>query len=696
MPVAHSAPVVTPLQGPTPAIMTSLSANGGMMAQGAGTAGIGVVLQSTNASKPETVVMRLVEGGAAAFARDNGTANQLFAGDVITSVNDMSALGWSLERIKAAISGPVGTWVKVGVRRSGQKLQITLQRLKNGSQAASTASVAPKTVLSAPKQQVQAPRTPRSAQGSSSLVPIEEEKVEEKVEPSGESSGHAAEDGAGGARLTAAIETENMWRAERNALKAELAEARRKIEFDAAETQKIIAPTVEALVEGATAPQNAAPPAAVLAARMRAYEHSAPPAKAAASPSETTTAGQAGQELADLAVARAKELAVEGETVTDLTAELDRLRGAEEEARAARKTAADAQEVRDACVRAELEEIQLELQQQVALKDQLSGELQQALKQKQEMHLELRQALETNKAMQTLQTEMEARLEETVEAMHRQNAHNKRDQNAVQQAIKDIQDECQRTLQRKDASLLEQQQALENRFQVLEGELLRKEEMQQELQSAFEKELKTQQDFEKQLQAKDDMLRQQQREVLQQKLLRDEAVEEIKILKEANTQLLVTASKGERAMQDAQQIKQEAHEAQRTVKEQSSRILQLEQRLSAARDEATENDKEKALLEQRVRALSDELGAALARVDEEQEVSQRLREEVQEAHAHLEQAAASHQQTLDIKVQQQQLAHQQEELLHRQQYKELETQMQEQVSALQHDLEQRLAVSCLP
>ena len=60
------------------------------------------------------------------------------------------------------------------------------------------------------------------------------------------------------------------------------------------------------------------------------------------------------------------------------------------------------------------------------------------------------------------------------------------------------------------------------------------------------------------------------------------------------------------------------------------------------------------------------------------------------------QAAASHQQTLDIKVQQQQLAHQQEELLHRQQYKELETQMQEQVSALQHDLEQRLAVSCLP
>ena len=692
MPVAHSAPVVTPLQGPTPAIMTSLSANGGMMAEGAGTAGIGVVLQSTNASKPEMVVMRLVEGGAAAFARDNGTENQLFAGDVITSVNDMSALGWSLERIKAAIGGPVGTWVKVGVRRSGQKLQITLQRLKNGSQAASTASVAPTTVLSAPKQQVQAPRTPRSAQGSSSLVPIEEEKVE----PSGESSGHAAEDGAGGARLTAAIETENMWRAERNALKAELAEARRKIEFDAAETKKIIEPTVEALAEGATALKNAAPPAAVLAARMRAYEHSAPPAKAAASPSETTTAGQAGQELADLAVARAKELAVEGETVTDLTAELDRLRGAEEEARAARKTAADAQEERDACVRAELEEIQLELQQQVALKDQLSSELQQALKQKQEMHLELRQALETNKAMQTLQTEMEARLEETVEAMHRQNAHNKHDQHAVQLAIKDIQDECQRTLQRKDASLLEQQQALENRFQVLEGELLRKEEMQQELQSAFEKELKTQQDFEKQLQAKDDMLRQQQREVLQQKLLRDEAVEEIKILKEANTQLLVTASKGERAMQDAQQIKQEAHEAQRTVKEQSSRILQLEQRLSAARDEATENDKEKALLEQRVRALSDELGAALARVDEEQEVSQRLREEVQEAHAHLEQAAASHQQTLDIKVQQQQLAHQQEELLHRQQYKELETQMQEQVSALQHDLEQRLAVSCLP
>ena len=194
------------------------------MAEGAGTAGIGVVLQSTNASKPEMVVMRLVEGGAAAFARDNGTANQLFAGDVITSVNDMSALGWSLERIKAAISGPVGTWVKVGVRRSGHKLQITLQRLKNASQAASTASVAPTNAFFAPKQQVQAPRTPRSAQGS--LVPIEEEKVE----PSVESSGHAAEDGAGGARLTAAIETENVWRAERNALKAELAEARRKIE----------------------------------------------------------------------------------------------------------------------------------------------------------------------------------------------------------------------------------------------------------------------------------------------------------------------------------------------------------------------------------------------------------------------------------------------------------------------------------
>ena len=561
------------------------------MAEGAGTAGIGVVLQPTNASQPETVVVRLVEGGAAAFARDKGTANQLFAGDVITSVNDVSALGWSLERIKAAISGPVGTWVKVGVRRSGHKLQITLQRLKNASQAASTASVAPTNGFFAPKQQVQAPRTPRSAQGSSSLVPIFEE---EKVEPSVESSGHAAEDGAGGARLTAAIETENMWRAERNALKAELAEARRKIEFNAAETQKIIAPTVEALAEGAAALKNAAPPAAVLAARMRAYEHSAPPAKAAASPSETATTGQAGQELADMAVARAKELALERRTVADLTAELVRLRGAEEEARAARKTAADAQEERDACVRAELAQIQLEFQQQVALKDQLSSELQQALKQKQEIQLELRQALETNKAMQTLQTEMEARLEETVEAMHRQNAHNKHDQNAVQQAIKDIQDECQRTLQHKDASLLEQQQALEHRFEVLESELLRKEEMQQELQSAFEKELKAQQDFEKQLQSKDDMLRQQQREVLQQKLLRDEAVEEIKILKEANTQLLVTASKGERAMQDAQQIKQEAHEAQRTVKEQSGRILQLEQRLTAARDEATENDKEKA------------------------------------------------------------------------------------------------------
>ena len=660
------------------------------MAQGAGTAGIGVVLQPTNASQPETVVVRLVEGGAAAFARDKGTANQLFAGDVITSVNDVSALGWSLERIKAAISGPVGTWVKVGVRRSGHKLQITLQRLKNASQAASTASVAPTNGFFAPKQQVQAPRTPRSAQGS--LVPIEEEKVE----PSVESSGHAAEDGAGGARLTAAIETENVWRAERNALKAELAEARRKIEFNAAETKNIIAPTVEALAEGAAAQQNAAPPAAVLAARMRAYERSAPSAKAAASPSETATTGQAGQELADMAVARAKELALERRTVADLTAELVRLRGAEEEARAARKTAADAQEERDACVRAELAQIQLEFQQQVALKDQLSSELQQALKQKQEIQLELRQALETNKAMQTLQTEMEARLEETVEAMHRQNAHNKHDQNAVQQAIKDIQDECQRTLQHKDASLLEQQQALEHRFEVLESELLRKEEMQQELQSAFEKELKAQQDFEKQLQSKDDMLRQQQREVLQQKLLRDEAVEEIKILKEANTQLLVTASKGERAMQEAQQIKREAQEAQLTVKEHSSRILQLEQRLSAARDEATENDKEKALLEQRVIALSDELGAALARVDEEQEVSQRLRGEVQEAHAHLEQAAASHQQTLDIKVQQQQLAHQQEELLHRQQYKKLETQMQEQVSALQHDLEQRLAVSCLP
>ena len=591
MPVAHSAPVVTPLQGPTPAIMTSLSANGGMMAEGAGTAGIGVVLQPTNASQPETVVVRLVEGGAAAFARDKGTANQLFAGDVITSVNDVSALGWSLERIKAAISGPVGTWVKVGVRRSGHKLQITLQRLKNASQAASTASVAPTNGFFAPKQQVQAPRTPRSAQGSSSLVPIFEE---EKVEPSVESSGHAAEDGAGGARLTAAIETENMWRAERNALKAELAEARHKIEFDAAETKKIIAPTVEALAEGAAALKNAAPPAAVLAARMRAYERSAPSAKAAASPSETATTGQAGQELADMAVARAKELALERRTVADLTAELVRLRGAEEEARAARKTAADAQEERDACVRAELAQIQLEFQQQVALKDQLSSELQQALKQKQEIQLELRQALETNKAMQTLQTEMEARLEETVEAMHRQNAHNKHDQNAVQQAIKDIQDECQRTLQHKDASLLEQQQALEHRFEVLESELLRKEEMQQELQSAFEKELKAQQDFEKQLQSKDDMLRQQQREVLQQKLLRDEAVEEIKILKEANTQLLVTASKGERAMQDAQQIKQEAHEAQLTVKEQSSRILQLEQRLTAARDEATENDKEKA------------------------------------------------------------------------------------------------------
>ena len=108
-------------------------------------AGIGVMLQLVTApeSHPggEIVVKRLLPGGA---AEKN---NALLVNDVITSVDGVVSEGWSLERVVDALSGPEGSSVLIGVRRTqGSEttpVQVEIIRSLRDAQAAVGTAAAP-------------------------------------------------------------------------------------------------------------------------------------------------------------------------------------------------------------------------------------------------------------------------------------------------------------------------------------------------------------------------------------------------------------------------------------------------------------------------------------------------------------------------------------------------------------------------
>ena len=102
-------------------------------------AGIGVMLQlvtvpESHPGRQEIIVKRLLPGGAAE------KTNALLVDDVITSVNGVVSEGWSLERVVDALSGPEGSSVLVGVRRTQgsetTRVQIEIIRSLRDAQAA--------------------------------------------------------------------------------------------------------------------------------------------------------------------------------------------------------------------------------------------------------------------------------------------------------------------------------------------------------------------------------------------------------------------------------------------------------------------------------------------------------------------------------------------------------------------------------
>ena len=102
-------------------------------------AGIGVMLQlvtvpESHPGRQEIIVKRLLPGGAAE------KTNALLVNDVITSVNGVVSEGWSLERVVDALSGPEGSSVLVGVRRTQgsetTRVQIEIIRSLRDAQAA--------------------------------------------------------------------------------------------------------------------------------------------------------------------------------------------------------------------------------------------------------------------------------------------------------------------------------------------------------------------------------------------------------------------------------------------------------------------------------------------------------------------------------------------------------------------------------
>ena len=72
------------------------------------------------------MVSRLVEGGSA-------QSSGLQLGDAIVSIDSLQTASWSLDKIKAALRGPEGSYVQVGLRRrDATETLVTLQRMFPG------------------------------------------------------------------------------------------------------------------------------------------------------------------------------------------------------------------------------------------------------------------------------------------------------------------------------------------------------------------------------------------------------------------------------------------------------------------------------------------------------------------------------------------------------------------------------------
>ncbi len=69
----------------------------------------------------EVTILRLLRDNP---AEDAG----IMAGDVVTTINDESALGWTVEQAVMKIRGEVGTTVKLSIRRGGQLKEFSITR----------------------------------------------------------------------------------------------------------------------------------------------------------------------------------------------------------------------------------------------------------------------------------------------------------------------------------------------------------------------------------------------------------------------------------------------------------------------------------------------------------------------------------------------------------------------------------------
>ena len=94
-------------------------------------AGIGITLQ-TRAMPPdgnEVVIIRLLEGGSA------DKSGKIQAGDVITSINNVTIAGWELPKVVEHLTGPDGTSVQLGLRRQNSSFEVPLERRQHASPA---------------------------------------------------------------------------------------------------------------------------------------------------------------------------------------------------------------------------------------------------------------------------------------------------------------------------------------------------------------------------------------------------------------------------------------------------------------------------------------------------------------------------------------------------------------------------------
>mmetsp|Transcript_54246 Transcript_54246/g.79521 ORF Transcript_54246/g.79521 Transcript_54246/m.79521 type:complete len:649 (+) Transcript_54246:9-1955(+) len=170
----------------------------------------------------------------------------------------------------------------------------------------------------------------------------------------------------------------------------------------------------------------------------------------------------------------------------------------------------------------------------------------------------------------------------------------------------------------------------------------------------------------------------------------EDRVEDIVHLKAANTQLLVTASKGERALKEAAKIQEQEKITARKSEQQAQSIQDLEGEISELRNQSGGLTTEASHLQQRCNQLQEEQINLRQQVQQEQKHAAETGNKLQQITAELQQEKLNHQKDLQMQVNQQQMTNAQEQQMKTQQYSELSSKMTTQTMQLQQDMQQRL------